>query len=178
MKNPFTRKHTLLAALLCLGSAPAAALYNPPPDSSLAAVQGEWVGTLTYRDYSSPDRMVTLPTRLFVALGSPNQLVLYFVFDDGPSRTVYSYERMQFDFTSSELTWSSMGEEDSPTKCRISEQTQQQPVGRSLTCEQAGEGKVQRYKLVLTADRLAISKEEVDASGKSLLRNQYELARR
>ena len=172
------RRQALLIALLCLGPGPAGALYNPAPDSALAAVQGEWRGTLTYRDYSQPDRLVTLPTRLFVALGSPSELVLHFVYDDGPSKTVYSYERMRFDFSSNELTWSSLGEEDSPTRCHIGEQAQEKPVGRRMTCEHASEGKVQRYKVVLTPGRLAISKEEVDASGTSLLRNRYELSRK
>jgi len=39
----------LLAAVLCANNA--YALYDPPPDAALDAVQGEWQGTLTYRDY-------------------------------------------------------------------------------------------------------------------------------
>lgn len=172
------RRQVFLIALVCLGPEPVGALYNPAPDSSLAAVQGEWAGTLTYRDYSKPDRLVTLPTRLFIALGSPGELVLHFVYDDGPSKTVYSYERMQFDFSSNELRWSSLGEQDSPTMCRIGEQMLEKPVGRRLTCEHADDGKIERYKLVLTPDRLDISKEEIDASGTSLLRNQYKFSRK
>lgn len=171
------RKQALIAALLCLGSGSAAALYDPAPEPSLAAVQGEWTGTLTYRDYSQPDRMVTLPTRLFIALGSPRELVMHFVYDDGPSKTVYSYERMHFDFSASELTWSSLGEQDS-TKCRIGERAQEKPVGVRITCEHADNGKIERYKLVLTAERLAISKEEVEPSGTSLLRNEYSFRRK
>jgi hypothetical protein len=171
------RIQAALIVALCLGSGSAAALYDPAPDPGLATVQGEWIGTLTYRDYSSPDRLVTLPTRLFIALGAPNQLVMYFAYDDGPTKTVYSYERMQFNFSAKELIWSSMADEDSPTKCRMSEQAQQKPAGWRLTCEHTNDGKVERYKLALTPDSLAISKEEIDASGTSLLRNQYTLRR-
>ncbi|MGH8238576.1 MAG: hypothetical protein ACREXP_16350, partial [Steroidobacteraceae bacterium] len=110
---------SILVAAACLWAGAASALYDPAPDAAFAAVQGAWKGSLTDRDYSKPDRLVTLPTRLFVALGSPNQLVLHFVFDDGPAKTVYSYERMQFDFASNELTWSSvLNQEDPPTHCR------------------------------------------------------------
>lgn len=172
------RAQAVLFTILCFGSGSAVALYNPAPDAGLAVVQGEWTGTLTYRDYSQPDKMVTLPTRLFIAMGSPNELVLHFFYDDGPSKTVYSYERMQFDFTAKELTWSSLGDEDPPTKCRISEQAPEQPAGRRMTCEHADKGQTERYKLVLTPTRLAISKEEIDASGKSVLRNQYTLGRK
>ena len=70
------KRRTLLAGLACLLSAPAFALYAPKPDAALAAVQGEWRGTLVYRDYSEPDRMVTLPTQRFVALGAPGTLGL------------------------------------------------------------------------------------------------------
>ncbi|HKS56206.1 MAG TPA: hypothetical protein VJS12_13025 [Steroidobacteraceae bacterium] len=172
------RAQAILFAVLCFGSGSAGALYNPAPDAGLAAVQGEWTGTLTYRDYEKPDKMVTLPTKLFIALGAPNELVLHFAYDDGPSKTVYSYERMQFDFSAKQLTWSSLGDEDPPTKCRISEEAQEQPAGRRMTCEQADKGKVERYELVLTPQRLTISKEEIDAAGKSVLRNRYQFSRK
>jgi hypothetical protein len=172
------RLQPVLFALLCFASGSAGALYDPAPDAGLAAVQGEWIGTLTYRDYSQPDKRVTLPTRLFIALGAPTELVMHFVYDDGPTKTVYSYERMQFDFSAKQLTWSSLEDKDSPTKCRITEQTPEQPVGKRLTCEHADNGKVERYKLVLTPERLAISKEEIDAAGKSVLRNQYTFSRK
>lgn len=171
------RMQAVFIAVLCLGSGSALALYDGAPDPGLAGVQGEWIGTLTYRDYSQPDRLVTLPTRLFIALGAPNQLVLHFAYDDGPAKTVYSYERMQFDFSAKELRWSSIAEKDSPTECRISEQAQEKPAGWRLSCQDSDNGKVERYKLVLTPEHIAISKEEIDASGKSLLRNQYTFSR-
>jgi hypothetical protein len=128
------RNSALVTTLLCLASGSASALYNPAPDPSLAAVQGEWVGTLTYRDYSQPDKMVTLPTRVFIALGAPSELVL--------------------------------------------QRAPEQPAGMRLTCEHAEKGKVERYRFVLTPERLAISKEEIEPSGASLLRNQYSFGRK
>ena len=91
------------------------ALYDAKPEPTFAAIQGEWRGTLAYRDYNqtsqkaasasanAPEKMVTPNTTLFLALAAPNALTLHYVFDDGPGKTVYSYERMNFDFEKNEL---------------------------------------------------------------------------
>jgi hypothetical protein len=88
-----------------LAMTPVQALYDPKPDDTLAAAQGEWKGTLTYRDYSKPDQFVTLTSRVFVALSGPSEITVQYAYDDGPGKTVYSYERMSFDAAKSQLIW-------------------------------------------------------------------------
>jgi hypothetical protein len=63
----------VVCAVLAFGSAQA--LYDDKPAAVLSVAEGAWQGTLTYRDYSHPDRTETLPTVLFVALGAPGTLV-------------------------------------------------------------------------------------------------------
>jgi len=162
-------------ALVLLGAAaagPAAATYDPQPDAALAAVLGEWSGTLSYRDYARPDRIETLPTRLFVSLLGPDELALHFVYDDGPGKTVYGYERLRFEFTSDTLIWI-MGAVDRTAL-----------VGRIVAT--ANEGGVRRYVVDTTKDNalsrytfefgpgaLTMKKDEIDASGKATNRNSY-----
>ena len=90
-------------------SLPAAALYDPKPVGDLSLLQGEWRGTLTYNDYSRPGKLVTLPTTLFAALASPSDLTLHYVYDDGPGKTVHSYERMTFQPDAASIVVSSAG---------------------------------------------------------------------
>jgi hypothetical protein len=68
------------------------ALYDPKPLADIVPMQGEWKGALTYNDYSAPGKLLTPPTRLFVALSAPNEVTLHYAFNDGPGKTVYSYE--------------------------------------------------------------------------------------
>jgi hypothetical protein len=163
-------------ALFALTASKAFALYDPRPDDALAAVQGEWKGSLTYRDYSQPDRMVTLPTRLFVALGGPQALVLHFIFDDGPSKTVFSYERMTFDFAAQQMTWASGASQQSVDTYAITSISRKEDAA-TLSFERQSKGTTERHVLVLSPQRLQLSKEEVKASGETVLRNRYAFAR-
>jgi hypothetical protein len=86
---------------------PSLALYDPKPSALLVPAIGSWSDTLLHADYQSPDRLVSLQARLVVTLSGPEELSLYYVFDDGPGKTVYSDERMSFDSTKNELTWTS-----------------------------------------------------------------------
>ena len=152
---------------------PAHALYDPKSDPSLAPAQGEWVGSLTYRDYQQPDRMVTLPTRLFAALGAPDTLVLHYVFDDGPGKTVYSYESIRFDFAKSVLTWTTGDVDRIGTDYRIVS-VDRQPTLTRVVFEGASkdDGRV-RVMIEVEAQRLMLKKEEIDAAGNALLRNTF-----
>jgi hypothetical protein len=155
------------------------ALYDPKPDDALAAVQGEWKGSLTYRDYSKPDRLVTLPTKLFIALASPNELVLQYVFDDGPGKIVYSYERMKIDAEKNQLIWTT-GSGDKPAAVyRIASNTAERGV-RLINFDRKDDkdGKtVQRYSMELGAGAFKLEKSEVDAAGAAVFRNKYEFTR-
>jgi hypothetical protein len=170
-----TRRFASRAALLLLAllpAVPALALYDPAPDKALAALQGNWRGTLTYRDYTSPDRMVTLPTRLAVALAAPTDLTLHFVYDDGPGKTVYSYERMQFDFARSELRWTTGSTQPTTRAYRI---VSDRSAGdaRELVVERPSDSGRDRYVLQLAADRFEAIKTEISAAGDETFRNRY-----
>ena len=170
-------KHRITLALLtvlCAGSV--FALYDPKPDEALSAVQGAWKGSLTYRDYGKPDRLVTLPTRLFVALSAPNELVFHYVFDDGPSKTVFSYEKMNFDFANNQLSWTSGSSEKSLSIFHITSNTSEGGA-RRLTFEGRSGATTDRYTLVLSPRELGLAKDEVSATGAPLFRNKYEFSR-
>lgn len=169
------QRRLLLLSFACLGSKPAFALYDTKPEESLAAVQGEWHGSLTYRDYSEPKRMVTLPTRLLIALSAPKELVLHYAFDDGPSKTVYSYERMSFDFVGREVTWVS-GQDAKAVVCRITSDGMS-GEHRTLVFEQRDGGEIKRFTMVLSARTLTLSQDEVNAAGAVSFRNRYAFSR-
>ena len=86
------RRH-LLGSLVAILSPQARALYDPEPMALLRHLPGRWHGSLTYRDWSPPHGLVSLPCDLFAALNSPSQASLYFVFQDGPAKVVHSYDR-------------------------------------------------------------------------------------
>jgi hypothetical protein len=71
------RKRDLPLSVGVLCAKPAWALYDPMPSDLLAPAIGSWRGTLTYADYQSPGKVVTLPTRLVVTLAGPVELSLY-----------------------------------------------------------------------------------------------------
>jgi hypothetical protein len=169
-------RRTVIFSLLALTAGTSHALYDPKPDEALAEIQGEWKGSLTYRDYSKPDRLVTLPTRLFIALSAPNELVLHFVFDDGPSKTVYSYERMAFDFQAKQLAWTTGSAKQSVDMHTITSSTKEGST-TSVVFERSSEGTIERYSLVLSPQRLELTKQEIQASGEAVFRNRYEFAR-
>lgn len=171
------RRRFLLLAILALPFGQALALYDPAPDAALAGVQGEWHGTLTYRDYSNPDRLVTLPTRLFVALGGPDELVLHFVFDDGPAKTVHSYERMKFDVKAGRIAWAS-GTAGEPA---VTHQVMADSVVgdvREVTFERVDAHGRARFVLRLSPTALSLAKDELASTGEATFRNRYEFSRR
>lgn len=170
------RFRALLLGLLLLGGGQAWALYDPKPVEALDAVQGRWQGTLSYRDYSRPDRMVSLPTTLFIALAAPDELVLHYRFADGPGKTVYSYERMKFDFTARQVSWVSGSADRSETVAQITADTQAGPL-RRIVFEHEAKGQTQRYTLELAAESLSLQKEELTAGAPALLRNRFSFQR-
>jgi hypothetical protein len=108
-----------LLALGALASLPAAALYDPAPIAALEFAPGLWRGTLTYSDYQNPDKKVTLPSKMVATLLSPSELALYYEFDDGPSKTVYSYERMKLDLVQQTVEWHSGTSKPSRSESRL-----------------------------------------------------------
>ena len=167
------QRRAILFGLASSVAAPAFALYDPRPEDALSGVQGEWRGSLTYRDYREPKRMVTLPTRLFVALSAPSELVLHYVFDDGPSKTVFSYERMNFDFAGREVTWFS-GQKASV--CTLTADSTSDRV-RALVFERNDGGETKRFTMTLSARALTLSEDEVSSAGIASFQNKYEFSR-
>lgn len=152
---------------------PALALYDPRPDESLARAQGQWVGSLTYRDYQRPDRMVTLPTRLFAALGAPDTLVLHYVFDDGPGKTVYSYESLRVDLAKQVVTWTTGDEDRVGREYRIVSFDRQPALTRVVFEGAAADHGTVRVTIEIDPQRLLLRREEIDAAGGALLRNTF-----
>ena len=163
-----------ILAILWTGSA--FARYDAKPDEALFAAQGEWRGSLTYRDYSKPDRRVTLSTRVFVALSAPEELVLHYVFDDGPAKTVFSYERMGFDFANKQVAWSTGSDGKSVSTYRITSNSTEGNV-RRITFEQSNGETIDRYTLELSPRKFGLAKDEVNAVGVPSFRNKYEFSR-
>ena len=169
-------RRRVLTSLVWLIPFSSAAQNTNAPQPELAAVQGAWRGKLVYRDYSRPDRLVTLPTQLFVALSAPSELTLHYIFDDGPNKNVYSYERMAFDFAGNVLAWSSGYPTAKTTQNRITSSLAQDG-GRAITFEREDNGNVSRYVLNLHPKALSLSKEEGAPSGAFQFRNKYEFTR-
>lgn len=171
------------SALLCLGTLltrPAWALYDPKPNALLAPAVGAWRGTLTYVDYQQPDRRVTLQTRLTVSLIGPEELSLYYVFDDGPGKTVYSYERIALDTTGQMLTWTSgYAKPDAPPKASSYRLTLAETNGHSarLQFERAVESGQDRYAMDVQPGRLVLDKQELRSGKLPVPRSRYELTR-
>jgi hypothetical protein len=82
-------QRTALFTLGAMTISPAHALYDPKPIALLELVTGTWLGSLTYRDYQKPEKMVTLDTQMTVSLIAPDELSLYYVFDDGPRPSIH-----------------------------------------------------------------------------------------
>lgn len=166
----------LLAATALLSALPVSAAGEAKPEATLATVLGEWRGSLSYRDYSQPERIVTLPTKAYVSMIAPDELAVHLVYDDGPGKTVYAYERLRFELASDTMIWVSGAAERTAL------------VGRVVAT--ANEGGVRRYVVDSTKDRALIrftfefgpasftmKRDEIDAAGKAVNRNRYSFQR-
>lgn len=165
------RRHAI-CLLSALSTLPALAANDPKPEPALAAVLGEWRGTLTYRDYSKPDRTVALPTRLYVSMLAPDELALHFVYDDGPGKTVYGYERLRFEFTSDTLVWIMGAVERTALVGRIVATANEGGVRRYVV-DTTKDNALSRYTFEFGPGALMMKKDEIDAGGKSTNRNSY-----
>jgi hypothetical protein len=169
--HDMNRRHAigLLSAATAL---PALAAYDPKPEAALAAVLGEWHGTLTYRDYAKPDRTVALPTRLYISMLGPDELALHFAYDDGPGKTVYTYERLRFEFASDTLVWI-MGAVDRTALVGRIIATANEAGVRRYVVDTTKDNALSRYTFEFSPGLLTMKKDEIDKSGKASNRNNY-----
>lgn len=170
------RKRSVLFSLGALFAQPSLALYDPKPSALLVPALGAWRGTLVYADYQNPDKTVTLQTRLVVTLSGPEELSLYYVFDDGPGKTVYSYERMTFDSAKQELVWASGVTKPSTSTYKINLATATNN-GSKIEFDRAVESGLDSYTLEVNASSWQLTKREIRAGKQELQRNRYEFAR-
>lgn len=171
--KPFT-----LGCWILLLAAPAHALYDPPPEPAIAAAEGEWNGTLRYRDYQNPDRFETLPTRTTIVLSAPDTLTLHAVYDDGPDKTVHSYEQMRFDLANKQLIWRYGLKADDSGRYDIVAKAREGDCYRFTAERTESDDKgLSRYTIALCATRIELVKDEIDANGVALERSRTALSR-
>jgi hypothetical protein len=167
-----------LAFWMLLFAAPTHALYDPPPEPAIVAAEGEWTGTLRYRDYQHPDRFETLPTRTTIVLSAPDTLTLHAVYDDGPEKTVHSYEQMRFDLANKQLIWRYGLKADDNGRYDIVANAREGDCHRFTAERRENDSKaLSRYTIALCATRIEFVKDEVDAQGVSLERSRTMLSR-
>lgn len=105
----------VVLSLACLRLSAADTAPSLSVDSLYALWTGEWTGVLEYRNYQPPHGRVTLPTTLSVTPASDaTGLILRFVYDDGPKKTVKSTSRLTLDLSGRRLTWSDDGKSERP----------------------------------------------------------------
>jgi hypothetical protein len=169
---------TIMAiASFALGfSLSAHALYDGKPVAELRDAPGAWHGTLTYNDYSEPGKLVTLQTTAFVSLIQPNELAVFYVFDDGPGKTVYSYEQMRFDFAKAEVRWTSGAEKKEVTISHI-DSNEPSGEGRRIVFATTAGDHVDRHTLTISAKKFVLRKDEIDHAGRSTMRDEYQFQR-
>jgi hypothetical protein len=170
-------KSTVLVCLM-LFAAPANALYDPPPEPAIAAAEGTWTGTLRYRDYQNPEHFETLPTRTTVVVSAPDTLALHAIYNDGPNKTVHSYEQMRFDLANKLLIWRYGLKVDDSSRYDIVTNAREGDchwftVERGKSDDKA----LSRYTIALCITRIEFVKYEVDAQGVALERSRTTLSR-
>lgn len=168
-----------LVMLAAIAASPAAG-QDFVRDSLYAGLRGEWLGTLTYRDYGN-NKLVTLPTRVFAERTGDAALALGFIYDDGPGKTVRSRELLTVDPAT--RSWQTRTEGDSA-------------VSRSMIVETSGfvsgtSGRVVRFgsitendapaesrdTLTLAADKVVLLHETRTPGGTFAMRNELRLRR-
>ena len=175
--SEISMRSIMVIALLALWfSLPAYALYDGKPASELRDAPGTWHGTLTYNDYSEPGKLVTLQTTAFVSMIGPNELAVFYVFDDGPGKTVYSYEQMRFDFAKAEVQWTSGAEKKHVTISHI-DSNEPAGEGRRIVFKTAAGDHVDRQTFTVSANEFVLRKDEIDHAGRSTMRDEYQFQR-
>ena len=98
------------------------------------------------------------------------------MFDDGPGKTVYSYDRWLFDFSKGRMTWVSGDGKGAGTSYRILA-TSRSEEGDAVVLVDTAEGKTYRQTLQISPRSLTLEKVEIAEDGREVFRNGYDLSR-
>ncbi len=166
---------TELEAVLALTRGPRTELYR--------ALVGEWTGTLEYKDYRNPDRRVTLPTTLSVTWAADSSDVqMYFVYDDGPGKTVTSRDRFVADPPLTAVEWGGVTDSLPQRFTVVSRTADAATRGQTLVLEGMGEDDdapaLFRETLTLTPTSFTLLKETKPVGGAFGFRHVYRFTRR
>jgi len=175
------RRHTfgLLAAAAALCALPGASAWaaeDPPPEAVLAALLGQWQGTMSYHDPAQGARSVNLPTRLYTSLIGPDEVALYFVYADGAGKSRYGYERLRFEFASDTLIWIRGAVERTALVGRIVSSTSEANLKRYVV-DTTKDGVLTRYTFEFSPSSFTMTKDEMGAGGQANHLNRYTFQR-
>jgi hypothetical protein len=170
------RRRRVLALFGVGGCASAVAQRDPRPHPMLEAAPGYWLGSLTYRDWTDPGKLVTLPCRMAVSLLGPEDLALYLVFDDGPSKVVHSYTRMSFDLALDRLSWSSGFGKPEVLEYRIRSASREAETSR-IAFERETDARTDRFTFELSPSAWSLGRVERVGGQPEVFRNRYEFTR-
>ena len=117
--------------------------------------------------------MITLKTVMTASLAAPDELALYYIFDDGPAKTVYSYERMKFDLAANQLIWNSGTSQQNCSEYKITSATAEKEKN-FLTFEKFDTTKTDRYFFEISKTKWSLAKYEIATGAMEILRSKYE----
>lgn len=167
--------HRVLLAAFILFPFAAFALYDPPPAAAIAAIEGNWQGALEYKDYQPPFKRVTLPTRIVVSASAPKEVAIHYVFNDGPNKTVHSYDRLLIDAENAVVKFSGLKADDVNTAAIVSSQVHDEvwDIVAERNEESKGVTTVIRYRLKLGKSQFEILKTSGPKGAEGEFRNAY-----
>lgn len=179
MRDVLKIQSIVLAMSAILMTLPANALYDPAPTEAMSFIEGAWQGKLEYRDYQPPYKIVTLPTKLYVALRAPGIATLHYAFDDGPKKIVHSYDWMQIDLEKKTLTFGSLKPEDTTVSLIVSNKNVDGVF--ELVAERDAETKagieLVRYQIRLGKNEFEMLKQSAPKGTVLEFRNKYSFKR-
>jgi hypothetical protein len=161
-------------------SSPVSALYDPKPRPPAALMEGEWVGSLTYADYSDKSRRVTLPTKLIGALQGPDRLSFHFIYDDGPPKIVHSYDDFVINLEAKTAVWGEFGS-NAPTAYAVIETSALADGGYRLVLEARSQKKdrppLAQLVIEIEKDRFSMERKSGDDPAHLTFSNSYSFKR-
>lgn len=171
-----------LTAAFILGLVALPRIVDAPPSRSAlyAAMAGQWIGTLEYKDYSRPDTRVTLPTKLAITYAADSSAVLmHYVYDDGPGKIVEDDDRFAANAAMSRVLWGGPTS-NSPQEFTVSALAgTNAPIAVVLQGEGMDDNKPAtiRETITIARDTLRILKETRVAGGQFAFRHGYVMHR-